>query len=153
MSSGKCRFIEVSIVLILGLYCHVNAGMAAGHIFDWKPFQVNKSFKPGSPSGFQIEKLINENDFSDAYSHEIYEPITNRPLPKNVSAEKLWQLRVSRLAIDPVRKDIKQEEQEEQLTREILNTMPSMVTDWKGRESFEMIGEFFEPSVNLEIRF
>jgi CRISPR/Cas system CSM-associated protein Csm2 small subunit len=127
--------------------------MAAGNIFDWKPFQVNKSFKPGSTSGFQLEKLVNENDFPNAYSREFYEPITNRPAPVNVSAEKLWHLRVSRLAIDPLRKDLKEEEREEQLTREILNTMPSMVTDWKGRESLEMMGQFFEPTVNLEIRF
>ena len=153
MSSGKCRFIEVSIVLILGLYCHVNAGMAAGHIFDWKPFQVNKLFKPGSSLGFQLEKLINEDDFSYVYSRDFYKPIANRPASESVSDEKLLQLTVSRLAIDPVRKDIKEEEREEQLTREILNTMPSMVTDWKGRASLEMIGEFFEPSVNLEIRF
>jgi len=153
MSSGKCQFIKVSILLILGLCCHVNVGMAGGNIFDWKPFQVNKSFKPVSPSGFQLEMLINGNDFSYVYSREFYEPITNRPAPVNVSTEKLWHLTVSRLAIDPLRKDIKEEEREEQLTHEILNTMPSVVTDWKGRESLEMIGKYFEPSVNLEIRF
>jgi hypothetical protein len=87
--------------------------MAGGNIFDWKPFQVNKSLKPGSPSGFQLEKLINENDFSDADLREFYEPITNRPAPVNVSTEKLWHLTVSRLAIDPLRKDIKEEEREE----------------------------------------
>jgi hypothetical protein len=135
----------------MGVQFQASAGVA-GDVFDWNPFQVKAYLKPGNPLSAQPDKLINGDDIPYINFRDVYEPAKNVPIRSDASAGFL-QLRISRLVMNPGWRDVKEEERREQLNSEILRSMPSMITDWKGRESLENMGKYFEPKVNLELRF
>lgn len=147
------QFVKITIWIILGLQFRAIA-CNAGDVFDWNPFQVKAYLKPGYPLSMQLDNLMEGNDIPYIYSRDIYEQKTNAPIRGDASPRGSLKLNVSWLGMNLMWRDAKEEERRERLTGELLKTtVPSLAMDWKGRESLENMGKFFEPKVNLELRF
>jgi hypothetical protein len=146
------QFSKISIVTVAWLLC-LSGLCSAGEFIEWESFKVKLLLKPGMPADVQPRKPYTSNVFLNNELRDSVEPNLVDQENINSYGARMMRLSISRLILNPVGKDIKEEEQKERMNQEILKVMPSLIMSGKGRESLEAIGKFFEPKVNLEIHF